>query len=86
MFDPQKRANERNKFKAFNPNKPKAPKRWSHQDLLDSLKGQAIEFRMLDEGWRKGVLLEADQFTILVREESKAVCVHKSALTEWKAA
>jgi hypothetical protein len=73
------RAGERKPFK------PKAPKKWSHQDQLESLKGKPIQFHIAGgEIGIMGVLLEADQFTIQVEVDSIFVAGVKSVLTYFK--
>jgi hypothetical protein len=73
------RAGERKPFK------PKPPKKWSHQDQLESLKNKEIYFQVVDrDNGIKGVLLEADQFTIQVEVEHFLATDVKSVLTYFK--
>lgn len=73
------RANEKRKMLSAAPK----PKRWSHQDDLDALKGKKLIIGVLDEGPKEGVLLEADQFTLKLKAVGavSAVVYYKSALT-----
>jgi hypothetical protein len=73
------RAGERKPFK------PKPPKKWSHQDQLESLKGKEIMVCIFGpENPIRGVLLEADQFTIQLEVENAFASGVKSVLTYFK--
>jgi len=67
--------------------KPKGPPRWSHQRELEALKGQQIEIAMLggDDDDMEVTLLEADQFTLKVRDDEGTVAVFfKHALVGYR--
>jgi hypothetical protein len=83
-FDVTKRED---RFKQF---KPKV-KRWSHQQVLDDLKGKEIVLSFLDGNDVTGKLLEADQFTVHVdvstSPDSKSIMTYfKSGLLAFQAA
>lgn len=67
---------------------PKKPKRWSHQDDLDALKGQKLRVEFANGGSFEGKLLDADQFTLKMNVSSQAgvVVIFKSTLTYFAAA
>jgi hypothetical protein len=61
--------------------KPFKPKRWSHQQDLEKLKGKKVDLVYPNGEWVRGVLLEADQFTLRVDIGSEN---HQSVLTVFK--
>lgn len=73
----ERRGGERRPFK---------PKPWNHQEDLKALKGQNIRLRLPGpnhtEGWVRGVLVDADAYTLKVRVHSSqsVVTYFKSAL------
>jgi sRNA-binding regulator protein Hfq len=60
------------------------PKRWSHQDELDALKGKAIRIVYTNGDETKAVLIEADQFALKVQiEGEKPSVVFKHSIAEF---
>lgn len=85
----KQRSREKQKMSDFRPrNKPAKPKRWSHQDDLEGLRGQRIEINLNDGTSYNGTLLEADQFTLKIQADNvlSAVTVFKSVMTDYRKA
>ena len=60
---------------------PPKPKKWSHQDELEALKGSRIEIRFVGfMNWDPYILVDADAFTLKLT----AVTGDKSVLTYYK--
>lgn len=78
---------DRPKFQHKQP-KPAKPKRWSHQDYLDASLGKQVEIAVTNVGTMKGVLINADQFTLRVLVthigESELPSSHHSEMTYFK--
>ena len=66
-------------------NKPKGPPRWSHQRELEGMKGQQIRIAPLGDDDMEVTLLEADQFTLKVRDdEGTTLTLFKHALAGYE--
>jgi hypothetical protein len=78
----------RNDFAPSGLTRNKKPKRWSHQDELNTLKGRKLSLKVFGK-WTKVTLIEADQFSVKVQNiddhQQSSVTYFKHAIDAYAA-